>query len=257
MQKRNAWPPIRFSLCNDLRMLEGSKPLGLDNQNEKVDYEKNNRWRHGVIRWRQAGATRAFWTTWAIYFGAADVDAATQKVKSLGGSVHIEPQDIPGVGRFAFVADPQGAMFYPTRGDSDAESTAFSPMKGGHCSWNEQVTSDQHAALDFYGKLFGWKKTGAMPMGDNGDYTFIGANHVHMIGAVMNSQQAGTAPFWNIAFTVPDIDAAMAAVATGGGTITHEPIELPGVHCDWMIQANDPRGAKVMLTGRRLTGVPA
>ena len=198
-----------------------------------------------------------FGTTWAVYFGVANVDAAARKVKSLGGSVHIEPQDIPGVGRFAFVGDPQGAIFYLMRGDSDSESTAFLPMKAGHCSWNELVTSDQPAALDFYGKLFGWKKTGAMPMGDNGDYTFIGANDVDMIGALMNAQQAGTVPFWNIAFTVPDIDAAKAAVETGGGTITHGPIELPGDQGDWMIQANDLQGAKVMFTGRRLTGVPA
>src|SRR5690554_6858930 len=34
---------------------------------------------------------------WAVYFGVEDVDASAAKVKSLGGSVHIEPQDIPGV----------------------------------------------------------------------------------------------------------------------------------------------------------------
>ena len=96
-----------------------------------------------------------------------------------------------------------------------------------------------------------------MPMGENGDYTFIGANDVDMIGAVMNAPQAGTVPFWNIAFTVPDIDAAKAAVATGGGTITHGPIELPGDQGDWMIQVNDPQGAKVMFTGHRVTGATA
>lgn len=189
--------------------------------------------------------------TWDVYFGVADVDTMAAKVKKLGGTIHMEPQDIPGVGRFAFVEDPQGATFYLMRGDSDGDSTAFSPMKPGHCSWNELVTSDQMAALDFYGKLFGWKKTGAMPMGPNGDYTFVGQSDDDMIGAMMNAQEADKRPFWNFAFTVPDIDAAKAAVEKNGGTVTHGPIDLPGDEGDWLIQANDPHGAKVMFTGKR------
>jgi predicted enzyme related to lactoylglutathione lyase len=47
---------------------------------------------------------------WSIYFGAADVDASAAKVKELGGSIFVEPFDIP-VGRMAVAADPQGAMF--------------------------------------------------------------------------------------------------------------------------------------------------
>jgi len=47
---------------------------------------------------------------WDIYFGAASVDATAAKVKDLGGSVFVEPFDIP-VGRMAVCADPQGAMF--------------------------------------------------------------------------------------------------------------------------------------------------
>jgi predicted enzyme related to lactoylglutathione lyase len=47
---------------------------------------------------------------WSIYFGAADVDATAAKVKQLGGSVLVEPFDIP-VGRMAVCSDPQGATF--------------------------------------------------------------------------------------------------------------------------------------------------
>lgn len=188
--------------------------------------------------------------TWAVYFGVADVDAAAARVRELGGQVHMGPQDIPGVGRFAFVADPQGATFYLMRGDTNLDSTAFAPMKAGHCSWNELVTSNQDAAMAFYGALFGWTKAGAMPMGEMGEYTFIQHGDA-MIGAVMTTPQTGAAPFWNFAFTVPDIDSAKAAVEAGGGTLRHGPVELPGDQGDWMIQINDPQGAKVMLTGKR------
>ncbi len=48
---------------------------------------------------------------WMIYVRVDDVDAAAKKTKDLGGVVHVEPFDIPKVGRMAVVADPQGAAF--------------------------------------------------------------------------------------------------------------------------------------------------
>ncbi len=191
----------------------------------------------------------SFAPIWAVYFGVTDVDAMAGKVRALGGSVHMEPQNIPGVGRFAFVADPQGALFYLMRGNDEEDSTAYAQMKPGHCTWNELVTSDQAAALTFYRALFGWEKIGAMPMGEMGDYTFIRGAGTD-IGAMMNGQNPDTPPYWNFAFQIPDIDAAKAAVEMGGGTITHGPIKLP-VGDDWLIQTNDPQGAKVMFTGAR------
>ena len=48
---------------------------------------------------------------WLPYFLVADVDASSEKAKALGGQIHFGPQDIPGTGRFAVIADPQGAAF--------------------------------------------------------------------------------------------------------------------------------------------------
>jgi predicted enzyme related to lactoylglutathione lyase len=52
---------------------------------------------------------------WAVYFGADDVDATAEKAKSLGATV-MAAQDIPGIGRFAVVRDPQGAVFNVFKG---------------------------------------------------------------------------------------------------------------------------------------------
>ena len=86
---------------------------------------------------------------WFCYIGVQDVDRSAEKIKSLGGSVHLGPQDIPGVGRFAMVADPQGMAFYIMRGDSQQDSRAFHVTAPGHCGWNELVTRDHKAALAF------------------------------------------------------------------------------------------------------------
>ena len=48
---------------------------------------------------------------WGVYFGVDDVDAAVEKAKSLGGNVLVPPQDIPEIGRFAVLQDPQTAVF--------------------------------------------------------------------------------------------------------------------------------------------------
>jgi len=48
---------------------------------------------------------------WLPYFMVADVDAAAATAKSLGAQVHHGPDTIPDGGRFAVLADPQGAAF--------------------------------------------------------------------------------------------------------------------------------------------------
>jgi predicted enzyme related to lactoylglutathione lyase len=48
---------------------------------------------------------------WTMYVEVADVAATCAKVRELGGQVEKGPEDIPGVGTFAIVGDPQGAVF--------------------------------------------------------------------------------------------------------------------------------------------------
>lgn len=48
---------------------------------------------------------------WMVYFQTADCDATTSKAKTLGAHVIVPPTDIPNVGRFSVISDPQGAVF--------------------------------------------------------------------------------------------------------------------------------------------------
>lgn len=52
---------------------------------------------------------------WATYFSVDDVDATLEKVKANGGTVVVEPIDVPNVGRMALIADPQGAHIWVYR----------------------------------------------------------------------------------------------------------------------------------------------
>jgi predicted enzyme related to lactoylglutathione lyase len=48
---------------------------------------------------------------WLSYFQVADCDASANKAKELGGAFLMPPTDIPNVGRFSVIRDPQGAVF--------------------------------------------------------------------------------------------------------------------------------------------------
>ena len=48
---------------------------------------------------------------WMVYFAVEDTDDSAALVTELGGKIFMPPTDIPEVGRFAVVADPQGAVF--------------------------------------------------------------------------------------------------------------------------------------------------
>jgi predicted enzyme related to lactoylglutathione lyase len=49
-------------------------------------------------------------TYWGIYVTVDDVDATATMVKEMGGQVLMGPQDIPEVGRFCVIQDPQGGF---------------------------------------------------------------------------------------------------------------------------------------------------
>ena len=48
---------------------------------------------------------------WGVYFAVADTDATVAKATSLGGKTITPATEVPGVGRFAILQDPQGAVF--------------------------------------------------------------------------------------------------------------------------------------------------
>lgn len=179
---------------------------------------------------------------WIGYVGVEDVDASVAAIEAEGGSVHMGPQDIPGVGRLAMVADPQGAVFYVMRGETEGgTSTAFASDRLGHCAWNELATPDQDGAHAFYEGLFGWTSPESMKMGEAGDYRFLDLDDTRL-GATMRAE--GPA-MWQPYFVVASIDAAVEAVKAHGGTVDQGPLAVPGG--GRIIVGTDPQGARFAL----------
>ena len=58
-------------------------------------------------------------TFWLAYVGVEDINASTEKAKSLGATIHKGPMEIPNIGWMTILADPTGAtiaLFQPTHG---------------------------------------------------------------------------------------------------------------------------------------------
>ncbi len=47
---------------------------------------------------------------WISYVAVDDVDASTKRALELGGQIHLDPKEIPHVGRFSIIADPTGGV---------------------------------------------------------------------------------------------------------------------------------------------------
>lgn len=194
-------------------------------------------------------------TGWSIYFLSHDLDATGAQATALGGRVMFGPMAIPHVGRFAVLLDPQGVTFTLMQPDSEDAGRPFkqAPDAHGHGVWTELSTPDPDGAFAFYGALFGWTRAGAMPMGEMGEYAFLGAGDARP-GAVMSSTATGAPARWNSYILVADIDAALALAEARGGKVIQGPDPIPGG--DYSANIVDPHGHQIGLVGPR-TGAAA
>jgi predicted enzyme related to lactoylglutathione lyase len=175
---------------------------------------------------------------WLAYIGTPDVDATVAQATGLGAKVHVQPTDIPSVGRFAVLADPQGAAFAVY--SSSNPHAEDSPAKVGEVSWHELATVDYPAALRFYQTLFGWTAGAAMDMGPAGTYQMFAVNGIDRGGIFNKPAEMPGPPAWGYYFRVADLDAALDRVKAAGGQVLNGPMEVPGG--DTIAQCLDPQG---------------
>ena len=156
---------------------------------------------------------------WTSYLGVDDVDARAATVVEHGGKVLVPPTDIPGVGRFSLVADPQGATFNLFKGVSDqGGSTEF--------HWNELWAKDAEALLPFYREVLGFEVE-TMQMPDGAYYILENADGGQ--GGIMSSPMEGVPPMWLPYATIDDCDAAVARAERMGGSVKSTASTIEGI----------------------------
>lgn len=179
---------------------------------------------------------------WMGTVSVADADAIAARARELGGRVYMEPTDMPGVGRFAVLADPTGATF-GILCPSDASSTPVDRDGLGRVSWNELWSADPAASWAFFQALFGWVETGTMDMGEMGLYRMYGREgDGRSMGGIAAKTPQMPASHWLFYLNVADADAAVAGVEAAGGKVVHGPHDVPGG--GRTVQAVDDQGAR-------------
>ncbi|SDE73731.1 VOC family protein [Rhodobacter capsulatus] len=185
---------------------------------------------------------------WTLYLAARDCDATAAQLRDLGGQVLKAPADIPGTGRFAILADPQGAVFgilTPLPMDPPPPGGAWNPRAPGHGAWIELMTPDPKAALETYRKLFDWRPDMHVDMGPAGGY-HVFAHRGAQIGGMMGQGQA-PCPTWLPYFGVTSVSKTLEVITAAGGTVLHGPTEVPGPA--YVAACRDPQGAHFAVVG--------
>ncbi len=210
---------------------------------------------------------------WNTYIWVDSADDAAARVRDAGGSVLMEPFDIPGAGRMAVVSDPEGAVFcvWQARDHKGAQLV----NEPGTWNFSELNTRDADGARAFYGTVFGWEATsvavdgGATSMWCVPGYgEFLQQRDPEMrdrledVGAPEGFEDAvawlvpmtsgqfadNTPPHWSVTFAVDDADAIADRAARLGGKVLVPPFDAPWVR---MTVIGDPQGA--VFTASRFT----
>lgn len=225
----------------------------VDSQVPGFDYRVfNDADGHGVAGLMSIGGHEGVPPHWKFYVEVVDCDAHAATITDAGGAVVVEPTDIPGTGRFAICTDPQGAIFgilEPAPMDEPAPPVrAFDQALVGHGNWHELSTTEPGAALEFYGRVFGWSAGEAMDMGEMGTYQIFRLDGQDLGGI---SPLAGApAPAWLCYFGVAKTRERFDAVTAAGGGVLYEPMEVPGGA--WAAGVADPQGAVFGIVGSEL-----
>jgi len=185
--------------------------------------------------------------TWLGYVSVNDVDATADRIKQLGGAMHVPPKDVPNISRFSVAVDPQGAMIALFKWLNPRQEQPAELDARGRVGWHELLAADCEKAFAFYAELFGWQKADA-DTGAMGTYQLFSAGG-QTVGGMFTKPAMEPVPFWLYYFNVGDIDLAIRRVKTGGGAILNGPIEVPGDR--WIVQCTDPQGAIFALEGKR------
>jgi predicted enzyme related to lactoylglutathione lyase len=189
---------------------------------------------------REAGAP----PVWNSYVSVESADAAVERAKELGATVHAPAFDVMEAGRMGVIQDPQGAYFLVWEPRQHLGAAIVN--EPGALVWNELASPDLDASSAFYSGLFGWS---VAPFEASPEPYLSIKNGEANNGGIRPLSPPGIPPHWLVYFGVEDIDAALAKVQELGGAKIDGPIDI-GIAKIGIAQ--DPQGAIFALYAGQL-----
>lgn len=178
-------------------------------------------------------------TAWGLYIETDDAAALGDAVQAAGGTVIAPAFDVGDMGRMAVFADPTGAVISAWQAGS---MRTFRTGDVGTFGWAELNARGIGQAIEFYGKVLGWRAE-TNPMGEGQpDYTqfYVGEESIAGAMEMQPAIPAEVPSYWMVYFNVSDVDAAFVRANELGATGVVPPSPMPGGR---FAIVNDPQGA--------------
>lgn len=153
-------------------------------------------------------------TQWVSILSVDDVDAATELVRTSGGTVFTEPTDLTGRGRISVVADSQGALVALLRTEG-GDPKDQEPQIGGFL-WDELWTDDPNQSIDFFRELVAYDDNTVAIEGE--EYRYLSSAGQPRVG-IRKNPLPGLTPTWVTFIRVEDPAAITARVEELGGKV--------------------------------------
>ncbi len=169
---------------------------------------------------------------WGGAVSVDDVDAVAGRVTAAGGKVIVPPMDAGGMGRYAGLMDPQGAVLNAWKGNDGDGPAPERPGAGMFC-WEQLNTTAPAEALEFYSKVFGWTNK---PFGGGGEMKVFESGAAQIASVMQNPP--GVPAHWLSYVVVDKLTATYDRVKQQGGKVMVERIDVPTVGAIGVIQDN-------------------
>ena len=173
---------------------------------------------------------------WLAHVRVDSVDEAVRRAEAQGGKALVDPFDMPEVGRFGIVRDPQGAVLSTYTPESEF------PVGTGIFLWDELISDDVEASKRYYKAVVGWSAD-AMDMGEFVYTIFKRGPNDEMGSAGMFPKREGMEMpnAWVTYIATDDVDATIAKGEQLGATVHVPAMDVPNVGRLAMLA--DPTGA--------------
>ena len=159
---------------------------------------------------------------WNIYFTVENVEDAIASIGQNGGTTVVGPMDVFEAGRMAMCQDPQGAFFAIWQ--PKLHIGARIKQETGAMTWNELLTTDRSAAVDFYCAALGTERGQVM---QPHEYSMLNAGGTEVAGVMQITPEMGVfPPHWTVYFGVENADEAVAKAQSLGATVYVPPTDI-------------------------------